>query len=123
MSTPADLKQRGREIWAAFNASSLPAGNRALVHEACRLADTLDKLDAILSQRADEWARIVVDDMGDVTLVVDSLLGERRQQALALKQLMGEIRTAGLKQTGGRPVEQEPEGRGGLIIDITSRLG
>lgn len=123
MSAPASLGLRGKTIWAAYSADNLPGGHRALVHEACRLADTLDKLDSLIGADASVWATLVFDDMGQVELSIDSLMSERRQQQLAFKQVMGEIRMAGIKQTGGKAIVEESDGRGGLILDITSRLG
>lgn len=113
------LRERGKEIWAAFSADALPAGSRALVHEACRLADTLDRLDAILGGRQKEWIKVEVDALGEVTLVVDALLGERRQQALAFKMVMQEIRTAGIQETGTQ--EKKPEGRTGIVDELRRR--
>lgn len=125
MSVPVDLRVRGKAIWLSFGADALPAGHRALVHEACRLADTLDKLDGLLGQREDAWLKILLDDLGEVTLVIDTLLSERRSQALAFKQIMTEIRMAGLKQTGGGPVavDNETQGRDGLIRGLQQRAG
>lgn len=118
MSAPEYLKERGRQIWDAYSADELPAGNRAMVHELCRLADALDKLDAILGARRTEWIK-VLDEFGDgqVTLEVNALLGERRQHALAFTTVMRELRTAGIEQSAGER-KLETDGRSGLILKL-----
>lgn len=111
------LRERGKAIWASFGASSLPAGQQALVHEACRLADGLDNLDAILGSRQKEWAKIETDDGGEVTLVVDGLLSERRQHVIAFSQVMERIRAAGLKE-GTPKTTGKGEGREARVFDL-----
>lgn len=101
MSAPIYLRARGRAIWDAYDADKLQAGSRALIHELGRLADALDKLDMILGGHEREWAKIVQDDLGEITLEVDALLSERRQHAVAFKTLYAEIRTAGLREAEG----------------------
>jgi hypothetical protein len=66
----------------------------------------LDNLDAILGSRQKEWAKIETDEGGEVVLVVDGLLSERRQQQLAFTTVMDKIRAAGLK-------EEAPKAGGG----------
>lgn len=93
------LKERGRAMWTSFGGPGLPPGKAALLLEACRMADGLDKLDAILGGRKREWVKILPDDMGEVTLIVDGLLTERRQQQVAFAQLVDKMRAAGLEET------------------------
>ncbi len=112
------LRERGRAIYDAYEADSLPEGTRAMVVEFARLAEALDKLDMILRANKTEWAKILLDEMsGEVTLEVNGLLGERRQHALAFKTLYNELRAAGVKETGGSEKKQD-EGRGGLILSL-----
>ncbi len=125
MSAPKYLRERGRAIWDAFAADGLPAAHQAMIHEAGRLADALDKLDAILGGRQDDWVKIMIDDMGEVTLEVDGLLGERRLYAMAFKTMMQEIRQAGLTQT---PIDkpktgEDEEDRGAIILNLRDRVG
>lgn len=116
MSAPQYLKDRGKAIWDAYDADSLPEGTKAMVHEFCRLADALDKLDMLLAVNKDTWAKIVEDVAGEVTLEVNGLLGERRQHALAFKVLYAELRSAGVKETGGEA--EKVDGRVGLIAKL-----
>jgi hypothetical protein len=122
MSGERFLKERGKAIWAAYGADELPEGSKAMVHELCRLADSLDKLDMILGARATEWAKIVDGIEGEVTLEVNGLLGERRQHALAFKVLYNELRAAGIKEATGNEAK-ETEGRGGLILSLVQDVG
>lgn len=62
-----------------------------LLEEACRIADRLDRLDALLVGDADTWARLDHRRDGTTEVVVDSALTEARQQALALRQLLASI--------------------------------
>lgn len=118
MTSRDELGERGAAIWTAYGAEGLPAGNQALVLEIARTADGLDKLNALLVGCRDEWAKVEFDDMGEVILEVTPLLSERRQQQMAFKQLLGEARQLGLKQTGGTELEEEPAGRSGLILSL-----
>ena len=121
MSAERFLKDRGKAIWATYGADDLPDGSKAMVLEFARLADALDKLDAILNAHKTEWAKIVVDDIGEVTLEVNALMGERRQHALAFKVLYAELRAAGVKEDSGKQTQNE--GRGGLILSLVQDAG
>lgn len=88
---------RGAKLWSDMAGDSLPAGQRVLLQEACRIADRLDKLDALLAGTAQDWVSLV-EVKGDPErqeVVIDRPLAEARQQATALKQLIAEIRAAG----------------------------
>lgn len=97
---PGSLGPRGARLWAALAADrvSLGGAEAVLLEEACRLADRLDKLDAQLRGSDDEWLRVVQprdDDGGEVIVVVDKALSEARQQQIALKQVLAELRQSG----------------------------
>lgn len=92
-----ELGKHGQHIWDSYEAAKLDAGSQALVRELARCADTLDRLDDLVSGRREVWAELVFDDMGEVHLSVDKLLDERRNHQLALKALLGELRMAGIK--------------------------
>lgn len=78
-----------------------------LLEEACRIADRLDKLDTILRGDADAWMRFRVDESGtEVTVTLDKVLAEARQQAVALKTIVTELR-----QSAGK-AESEREASG-----------
>jgi hypothetical protein len=67
-----------------------------LIEEAARIADRLDRLDAVLRGDEETWIRLAGDlEDGEVRVVVDGALAEARQQATALKGIIAELRQAG----------------------------
>lgn len=108
----SELGPSGQAIWDAYGAANLDAGSRTLVLAYARAADIADKLDGLAMARKEDWASLVFDDMGEVNLMVDKILDQARNQLMALKQLHGELRMAGIKATGGSGAEakdEEPE--------------
>jgi len=105
----AELGKHGQAIWDSYGAAKLDAGSQALIRELARCADTLDRLNDLVSGRQEVWASLVFDDMGEVHLSVDKLLDERRNHQLALKALHTEVRMAGIKPTGNAKADEEPE--------------
>lgn len=122
-----ELGERGRAFWEAYEADKLPWGHRALIHEAARILDTLDQLARLVAGDVDTWASINSLD-GDITLDISSLVAERRQQQLAFKQLVGEIRQLGLKQQSiKKPTDETAEQNddddpGAVILKLQKRL-
>lgn len=98
-ATPAGLQARGVALWGDLAAHcDLDGGGYALALEACRIADRLEKLDAILNNDRRAWAHIrTVIGAGRPTykLVITGALAEARQQALVLRQIV-----AGLPRKG-----------------------
>lgn len=82
---------RGQRLWDELAGDGLPPLQRVLLDEACRMADRLDRLDALLEGRAESWLSVTVSDDGDLRLVIDGLLAETRQQATALRGLVAEL--------------------------------
>ncbi|MGN9802052.1 hypothetical protein [Micromonospora sp. L32] len=100
---------RGARLWEEEGGDSLTGARRVVLEEACRLVDRLDRLDAIVNGRDRAWLTLETDDAGGITVVVDKLLSEGRQQQLALKQLAGELRAGGgaaKPATGGSILDQ-----------------
>lgn len=80
---------RGARLWAAHHEEVLGERGLALLEEACRIADRLDKLDALLKGDVEVWARLALDDStGEYELRIDSALIEARQQANVFRQLV-----------------------------------
>lgn len=76
-------------------------GQRGLVmlEEACRLADRLDRLDALLVGDTDVWFRLVHNTRTeDYEIKVDAALVEARQQAAVLRQYLASLPIA--KESG-----------------------
>lgn len=106
---PRWFRAGGQRLWDEMGGDGLSGTQRVLLEQACRIVDRLDRLDAILNGRDRAWLTLDVGDDGEITVIVDKVLGESRQQATALKQLFAELRQ-GLSGGG----EQE---HGGDILD------
>lgn len=95
-------RSRAGELRSALGPSC--AGNAdalVLLDEACRAADRLDKLDALLSGDADVWCRLTHRlQTEDYELKIDSALSEARQQASALRLLLESIRKLTVRKAG-----------------------
>lgn len=98
-AVPAGLQARGAALWDDLAAHcDLDGGGYHLALEACRIADRLDRLDAILNNDRRAWAHIrTIATGGKPTykLVITGALAEARQQALVLRQIV-----AGLPRKG-----------------------
>lgn len=131
-----ELGKRGRLLWTelAEGDAELRPGERVLVEEACRLADRLDVLDRLLRGDDDAWVRLhsVNEDGSIVKVVLNNALAEARQQQIALKQLLAELRQsrAGgtLPQTPGARPPAPKEGAGddrtgaSGVVSLAARL-
>src|SRR5688500_13433317 len=78
-------------MWSALCEKVVGERGLVLLEEACRTADRLDRLDALLVGDLESWARIDHRRDGTTEVVIDSALSEARQQALALRQLLASI--------------------------------
>lgn len=83
--------QRGRELVESLTDPEDPPSVAALVVEAGRIVDRLDRLNALLSGDVECWARVARGRDGVMELRVDGALSEARQQANVLRQLLAEI--------------------------------
>lgn len=121
MNERAALGQRGQSIWDAYDATYLAAGHRALVHEAARVADTLDRLCLLVAGDVDTWATIVVAELGEVTLEIGPILSELRNQQTTFKNILMEIRQTGLVQKAPAKPKDETANdsdSGDVILDF-----
>ncbi|MFF2551830.1 hypothetical protein ACFVUS_12570 [Nocardia sp. NPDC058058] len=90
------LAAHGRSVWDAIDAGyKLDASTRVLVLQVCRLVDRLDRLEAALKSNK-TWIRIAEEsqlgpDAVKITVTVDSVLAEARQQSTALMQLLHKL--------------------------------
>lgn len=98
MDKPANLETRGEALWdSVTEAATFDAAGYALLEDACRTADLIQRLtDMLLLDEAD-WINIVEDAMGksdrEKRLIVNvrPLLGELRQQRLAMRNLLNQL--------------------------------
>lgn len=107
---PPGLGVKGTKLWRELHKdSSWNPAEEVLVEEACRIADRLDRLNAMLVGEEDAWMKIrsTSEDGSEITVVVDSALSEARQQANVLKQIV-----AALRLPEGQTAER-PQRRGG----------
>ncbi|MGA4726283.1 hypothetical protein ACPB67_02585 [Micromonospora taraxaci] len=127
------LSERGRRLWQqlADEGPELKPAERVLAEEACRTTDRLDVLDRILRGDEDAWMRLhsANEDGSIVKVVLNNALAEARQQQVALKALLAELRTSrqgpAAKSGAGKPPasgEQDREVPAG-VLDLTKRIG
>jgi hypothetical protein len=124
------LGTRGRRLWKQYadDGAVLKPAERVLLEEACRTADRLDTLDRILRGDEGVWLRFrsLNDDGSIVSVVINNALAEARQQQVALKTLLAELRasrTAGKSGAGSQPpADGEKEGRKG-VLGLVPQIG
>lgn len=105
IQAPTDLRVRGLLLWEAVTESAkIDASGLILLGEACRIIDRLDRLSDALNGAGRDWLKIS-DDVEDyvtsddhrkltIKVVVDGLLSEARQQQLAYKTIMTQLKLA-----------------------------
>jgi hypothetical protein len=97
-----------------------------LLEEACRMADRLDRMDAMLEDPARAWLRFdVSEDGAEITVTIDRLEGETRMLATAFKQVVAELRQAQEESGSARapgPEPQEPGGGGGNVVPLRASI-
>lgn len=113
---PMAFGDSGDQLWDAVTAStSLGPLQMPLLVEACRIADRLDALDRQL--HGHDWLRFRHDESGaEVTVYVDRVLAEAREQATALKGIVAE-----LTKPGAAAKPQQPTKGGGVLADLAAR--
>lgn len=82
---------------------------RALIVEAARCKDRLDRLHRVTSGDVDSWCRIFSGE-GEFVLKLDTAVSEQRQLATVFRQLLVEIQ----RRQGDRSGESEEDGLEGL---------
>lgn len=105
-----------RELWDELS-PLLGIAHRVVLLEACRLADRLDRLDAIVDGN-DEWLRISTDEGGEIVVAVDAALAEARQGATALRGMVADLVKALPKTPAGRGAQP----KGGGLADLSARI-
>lgn len=94
----------GDQLIRSLSSADDPVSLTALIVEAGRMKDRLDKLDELLSRRVDFWLEVVEERSGDhLVLIIDKALAESRQLATVFRQTLAEIQ----RRQGG-----EDSGRG-----------
>lgn len=84
----SSLGPRGTRLWLSLCDQVDGERGMALLEEACRTADRLDRLDGLLSGDLELWSLIDRHDKGEFEVVIDNALAEARQQGAALLRLL-----------------------------------
>lgn len=110
----------GQSIWDGILAwGALTETQRTLLRQVCRMADRMDELHESIKDNT--------DDLGTVKW----LMRESRQTAIAIKNIVGELRMSGVTgggssgKPGGEPEDEDPavpSGKGPGIADLTARI-
>lgn len=108
MQPPNGLESRGQELWeAAVAASDFDAAGLLLLGEACRTADIIERLSAALRSNSQEWVRLSeeAEEMASgatkIHIVVNPLLGEVRQQRIALRTMLAHLKLGKVEDNTG----------------------
>jgi len=96
-------KTAGKRLIDDLTQQGDPYAITVLVLECGRIADRLEKLDALLAGEQTTWLRLRGDRDGDLYVSVDGPLAEARQQATVLRHLIAAVhrQRAGLLPIGG----------------------
>jgi glucose/arabinose dehydrogenase len=96
-------KTAGKRLIEDLTQPGDPFAVTVLIVESGRIADRLEKLDALLSGEQTLWMRLRAGRDGDLYVSVDSALAEARQQATVLRHLIAAVhrQRAGLLPVGG----------------------
>lgn len=124
-SRPARLGARGRRLWEQMtDGVQLSPAERVLVEEACRIADRLERLDSVLAGESDRWMEFKQDleGGGPVVVYIDRILSEARQQAVSLKQIVGELRQLRAAASTG-PVQSAQPSRPAVPASAADGVG
>lgn len=85
------------------------ASTQALIVEAARTKDRLDRLNRITNGDEDTWCRIFHGE-GEIVLKMDTAVSEQRQLATVFRQLLAEIQ----RRQGDQGSGDEEDGFAGL---------
>ena len=94
---PAFLKGPGRELWDEVTEGfDLDPAARAILAEACRLKDRLERFSAALAAESTLWFELgepeeLRDGTQQMQVVVNAMVGEARQSQAALATALGKI--------------------------------
>jgi hypothetical protein len=84
-------KTAGQSLVEDLTGEADPYAITVMIVEAGRIADRLQKLDALITGRQTLWATLCFGRDDVVEVRVDNALPEARQQATVLRQLLAEI--------------------------------
>lgn len=102
---PAYLRAKGRALWdSVVSAYTLTPAALAMLGEACRTADRLERMAAALSSRSTLWFEVEpsladqdVDTGAEFSVVVNGMIGEARQLQTTLRQTLTTLGVVGVE--------------------------
>lgn len=104
MNRPARLGARAQKLWdGVLNEAELDSAGLSVLEEACRTLDIIDRLSGALNSKNQEWMRLgeeaelLAGGAVEIHIVINPLLGELRQQRMALKTLFSQLKIANSK--------------------------
>ncbi|MGN0126065.1 MAG: hypothetical protein ACI38R_22715 [Rhodococcus sp. (in: high G+C Gram-positive bacteria)] len=95
---PTNLGPRGEALWLSLGGDTATDGARAaLIVEACRLADQLDKLDQIISGDDATWLQLEIPEGRPIKLIVpiQNAIAERRQSVTVFRHVLAQLWNVG----------------------------
>lgn len=106
---PSGLRAWGKRLWDDVTGSDqFDSAGYFLLAEACRTADIVEQLSGALRSGSNEWIRLAdeAEEMADgstlkIHIVVNPILGEIRQQRLALRQLLAQLKLGKTEASDG----------------------
>lgn len=114
---PEGLDTRGRRLWREMHSQgALTPDRKALLEEACRIADRLDLLDSIIRVQAG-GVNAEESSAGDF----QRWLAESRQQSATLKGLLAEIRS-NAAASKAPAAKSAVKGAGSGVTDLGARI-
>lgn len=101
---PSFLRAKGRGLWDSVNRDfELNPAGQALLGEACRTVDRLERMAAALSSRSTMWfelepsmAEQELDAAPEFNVVVNGMIGEARQLQNVLRSTLKELGVTGV---------------------------
>ena len=123
---PVELGKRGLALWRDVTAAAtLGPLELALLVEACRTVDVLDNLARVAAGKGEEWVTLAaeVEGRSEVAIVVDSVIGEARQQRGRLAGILGELRQRMATPATGKPSAPPAPAASGVPTGVASILG
>ena len=103
-TAPEEFGPGGQALQTSLEGPGDDAATRALIVEACRAKDRLDRLNRITSGDEDVWCRIFTGE-GELVLKLDTAVSEQRQLTTVFRQLLAEIQ----RRQGDRGNEGEAD--------------
>lgn len=96
---PQGLGKRAEALWdGVLEQHELDSAGLAILEDACRTVDIVDRLSGALKSKNQEWMRLseeaeyLSNGAAEIHIVVNPLLGEIRQQRMTLRSLLAQLK-------------------------------